>query len=438
MKTDSTATRISKTRTSDVEVPGFSPGRAARAKAHALHPIVFLIALAVWFAACVQPRPILILVSMDGWRWDYLDRAPTPHLNALAAAGVRSEGLIPSFPSKTFPNHYTIVTGLYPAHHGIVSNNMLDATIGEQRFSMSAATAKDPRWWGGQPLWVTAQKQGLRAAAMFWPGSEVEIGGIRPSFWKPFDDDLPNRDRTQQVLDWLRLPEAERPSFLTLYFSEVDHAGHDFGPESAEVLEAAAHLDAEIGFLVDGVNAIGLASRVHYVIVSDHGMSQNSTERVVVLDDFIDMTTVTMIDSSPVVGLWPKSGTAEDIYRALKDKHPHLAVYRRAEVPAHLHYNENPRISPVIGIASDGWAVGSKVQSDDWQSGKRRLGGNHGYDPSTRSMHGLFIASGPRFRKGATIPPLENIHLYSMMARVLGLEAAPNDGNPGATAAVFR
>jgi predicted AlkP superfamily pyrophosphatase or phosphodiesterase len=376
-------------------------------------------------------------VSLDGWRWDYLDRAKTPRLNALAASGVRSEGLIPSFPSKTFPNHYTIVTGLYPEHHGVVSNNMLDATIGE-RFSMSAPTAKDSRWWGGEPIWATAQKQGLITASMFWPGSEVEIGGVRPTHWKPFDDKFPNRQRVQQVLDWLALPEKARPSFITLYFSDVDNAGHTFGPESTEVLEAAATLDAEIGALVDGVNAIeAVAGRVHYVIVSDHGMSKNSPERVVVLDDYLDMRTVDLIDTSPVAGFWPKTGTAEDIYLALKDKHPSMAVYRRAEVPASLHYSQHPRIPPVIAVAADGWSLGSKTQADQWQSGERRLGGNHGYDPSLRSMHGLFIANGAQFRKGTTIPPLANIHLYAMMARVLGLIPVATDGRAEATAAVF-
>ena len=428
MKTDSTATPISKTRTN-------STWRLALALLVAL---VAICSGRTGGAPAEQAdRPILILVSLDGWRHDYLDRARTPRLNALAAAGVRSEGLIPSFPSKTFPNHYTVVTGLYPEHHGIVSNNMLDAAIGE-RFSMSAPTARDSRWWGGEPLWVTAQKQGLIAASMFWPGSEVAIGGIRPSHWKPFDDNFPNRQRVQQVLDWLALPERERPSFITLYFSDVDTVGHNFGPESSEVLEAAARLDAEIGALVDGVNAMGaLAGRVHYVIVSDHGMSQNSPERVIVLDDYIDMKTVDMIDTSPVAGFWPRSGTAEDIYRALKDKHPSFAVYRRADVPAHLHYSSNARIPPVIGIAADGWSVGSKAVTDQWQSGARRLGGNHGYDPSLRSMHGLFIASGAQFRKGATIPPVENIHLYLMMARVLGLTPAATDGRADATANVF-
>jgi predicted AlkP superfamily pyrophosphatase or phosphodiesterase len=354
----------------------------------------------------------------------------------LARTGVRSEGLIPAFPSKTFPNHYTIVTGLYPAHHGIVSNNMLDPAISE-RFSMNAPTARDGRWWGGEPLWVTTEKQGQIAASMFWPGSDVEIAGVRPSSWKAYDGSFPNRQRVQEALRWLRAPASQQPSFITLYFSDVDSAGHDFGPESNEVLETAALLDREIGVLVDGVNSLGLASRVHYVIVSDHGMSQTSMRRVVVLDDYLDLRTVDVIDTSPVVGLWPRAGSVEDIYLALKDKHPALAVYRRGEIPDVFRYNANPRIPPVIGVAADGWTIATRSQLDGWQRSGRQLGGNHGYDPRLRSMYGLFIAAGPQFRRGVTIPPLENIHLYEMMARVLGLTPAANDGRADATKDVF-
>lgn len=381
-------------------------------------------------------RPIVILVALDGWRWDYLDRAQTPRLRALARAGVRSEGLIPPFPSKTFPSHYTMVTGLYPEHHGIVSNNMIDPRIGE-RFSMSAPTAKDSRWWGGEPLWNTAQKQGQKAASMFWPGSDVEIGGMRPAHWKLYDDDFPKRPRVEQVIEWLRLPEAERPTFITLYFSDVDSAGHSFGPDSSEVLEAAATLDAEVGALVDGVNALNLSAAVHYVIVSDHGMSATSLERLVAIDDYLDLRTVDLIDSTPVLGVWPRTITADEAYLALKDKHPALDVYKREDVPAALHFSANPRIPPVIGIASEGWTLTTKAQRTQWQQSGRRMGGNHGYDPRVRSMHGLFIASGPQFRRGATIPPLESVHLYEMMARVLGLSPAANDGRADATRDVF-
>ena len=184
-------------------------------------------------------RPIVVLVSVDGWRWDYLQRLKAPHLKALAARGVLSQGLIPAFPSKTYPNHFTIVTGLYPEHHGIVANNMVDAAISPEPFSMTARISKDPRWWGGEPLWVTAISQGLRASSMFWPGSDVPIGGIRPTDWVPYDHNKPNGDRVAQVLAWLARPEADRPSFVTLYFSDVDTAGHTYWPATRQALAAA-------------------------------------------------------------------------------------------------------------------------------------------------------------------------------------------------------
>jgi predicted AlkP superfamily pyrophosphatase or phosphodiesterase len=427
MKTASTGTRTSKTRAAE--------GSTRRAGVSALLLLVLFAAMGL--AACVRPpAPIVILISIDGWRHDYLARAEAPALRALATQGVRSEGLIPVFPTLTFPNHYTVVTGLYTENHGIVGNVMEDDTI-DERFTMSAATARDPRWWGGEPLWVTAEKQGQRSASMFWPGSEVEIGGVRPSHWKPYQDDFPHRDRVNQVIEWLRMPEADRPTFITLYFSEVDSVGHSRGPESTDVLEAAARIDAEIAALVAGVSELGLDDRVHYVIVSDHGMSQLSADRVIVLDDYLDMNTVQAIGGSPVSGLTPRTGTADDIVAALRDKHPHLAVYKREETPAHFHYRTHPRIPPVLAVAGDGWMLASRAQVLGWQDG-RRFGGAHGYDPALKSMQGLLIVSGPQFKRGEVVPPLENIHLYEMMARVLGLTPAPNDGTRGATSAFFR
>ena len=304
-------------------------------------------------AARQAERPILILISLDGWRWDYLDRAQTPNLRKLAAAGVRAEGLIPSFPSKTFPNHYTIVTGQWPEHHGIISNTMVDRSIGPDRFTMTSATAKDARWWGAEPIWVTAIRQGQRASTLFWPGAEAPIGGIRPTDWLPYSDSYPNADRVKQVLGWLARPEGQRPTFITLYFSDVDSAGHESGPESKEVLAAAARLDALVGTLVDGVTHLGLSNRTNYVVVSDHGMSQLSRDRVITLDDYLDLSTVDVVEWSPVLQIIPRAGTGEDAYRALKGKHPSLAVYRREEMPLHLHYRTNPRIPPIIGLADD-------------------------------------------------------------------------------------
>jgi len=364
-------------------------------------------------------------VSLDGWRWDYLDRADTPNLHALAARGVRSEGLIPSFPTKTFPNHYTIVTGLYPEHHGIISNNIWDDAIGET-FTMDAPTARDPRWWGGEPLWVTAIKQGHRASSMFWPGSEVAIQGIRPTDWRPFDDNFPNAGRVSQVLAWAAMPEATRPSFITLYFSDVDSAGHEYGPEARETLEAAAKLDRVVGDLIAGIDARGLTAQTTFVIVSDHGMSQLAPNRTIFLDDYLNLDTVNVIDWSPVAQIVPKTLTADGIYRALRGRHPALDVYRRENLPADLHYSSNPRIAPIVALAADGWRITTHERSNRNRD-RRNPAGEHGY-ARTKSMNGLFIAAGPGLRRGVVVPPFQNIHLYEFMCRLLGLRPAKNDG----------
>ena len=224
--------------------------------------------------------PIVVLISFDGWRWDYMARTQVPNLQALAVRCVRAEALVPSFPSKTFPNHYTIVTGLYPENHGIVSNVIADPTY-PRRFTMSSPTAREARWWGGEPIWVTAIRQQQRAASMFWPGSDVRIAGVRPTYWRRFDDSVSNAARVRQVLQWLALPAAQRPSFITLYFSDVDHAGHRHGPDSPQVLEAARRVDAALGQLVAGLRRLNLLERATLVVVSDHGMSQVARTRVI-------------------------------------------------------------------------------------------------------------------------------------------------------------
>lgn len=398
-----------------------------------LRLVVVAVLLAVLVGAAQQNRPpILVLVSLDGWRWDYITRAKVPNLQALATGGVRAEGLIPSFPSKTFPNHYTIVTGLYPEHHGIISNTIADPEF-PARFSMSAETAKEARWWGGEPLWVTAIQQGQRAASMFWPGSEAPIKGVRPTAWRPFDDKVPNADRVKQVLDWLALPPEQQPSFITLYFSEVDHAGHDYGPESPQVLEAASHLDEALGWLVSGVDKLGLRDRVTFVLVSDHGMAQLSEQRTIVLDDYVDVSTLDVVDWTPILAIRPKSGSVDDIYRALNRKHPALQIFKRADIPQRLHYRDNPRIPPIVGLADDGWTITSRQRLEADRKEKRTRGGDHGYDPRYKSMHGLFVAAGPRVRERVVAPAFQNIHIYSFLCELLGLRPAPNDGNPAVT-----
>ena len=405
---------------------------------------ILLVALACVLAAC-RPAPlpaeraIVILVSIDGFRWDYLDRHEAPNLARLAAQGVRSEGLIPQFPSKTFPNHYTIVTGLRLANHGIISNNMRAADIPGEFALSNRDVLADPRWWGGEPIWNTAEQQGRIAAAMFWPGSETVIGGRQATFWKPFDDDLPHPERVGQVLSWLKLPEGKRPSFLTLYFSEVDNAGHDDGPESEAVNDAVRNVDRSLGELVAGVNNLGLADRVHYIVVSDHGMAALSPDRMIVLDNYIDVAAMDVVDWAPVLGLSPKDGNVAKLYAALKDKHPHLAVYRKNEIPPEYGLAGHPRLPPVVGIADEGWYITSQREVDSWgQSDRRPPAGTHGYDGRARSMHGLFVASGPRIKSGLIVKPFENIHVYDFICAVMGLTPAKNDGDPAVTRDMLR
>ncbi|MBY0495861.1 MAG: ectonucleotide pyrophosphatase/phosphodiesterase [Cyanobacteria bacterium] len=395
------------------------------------------VAIAVMACGNAAPRPdraILILISIDGFRWDYFDRFTPPALTALADDGVRADGLLPEFPSKTFPNHYTIVTGLRLAHHGIISNNMRATDIPGE-FSLSNRKVQaDPRWWGGEPIWNTAEKQGRKAAAMFWPGSETVINGRQATYWTPYDDDMPNRDRVNRILGWLTLPENERPSFLTLYFSDVDNAGHSSGPDSAEVKDAVLRVDAEVAALVSGVTAAGLADRVNYVIVSDHGMSAVGTDRVIVLDDYVNVDHLNIVDWSPVLALSPNDGDVEKLYAALKGKHPALDVYRSSEIPAEYRLAGHPRLPAIVGIAKEGWTITSKRNVERWHSHERRPpGGEHGFAATAPSMQGLFIANGPRIRRGLRVKPFENIHVYELMCAVLGLQPAKNDGDPAVT-----
>jgi len=369
------------------------------------------------------PRPILVLASFDGWRWDYIDRYDAPRLRALAARGVRARALIPSFPVLTFPNHYTIVTGLYSEHHGIVANTMRDPAMPE-RFAMAADTAKDAAWWGGEPLWVTAIRQGRRAATMFWPGTEAAIDGVRPSAWRPFDKSVTSPARVDQVLEWLALPEAARPSFVSLYFDEVDSASHDDGIDSPEFLAAVSHLDAALGRLLDGIDRLHLQDRTTVVVVSDHGMTPLSADRVVYVDDYVDPDTVDITEVGGMLAVAPKDGDVAALYGRLRGRHHALAVYRREQTPARLHYRGNTRIAPIIGIPKDGWAVTTRARL----AARPLQAATHGFEPRDPSMGALFVAAGPGIRRGAVVPAFENVEIYNFLCSVLRLTPAKNDG----------
>lgn len=413
--------------------------------------------LAVLFSACrsgaalsglqdlalpTDQRSVVILISIDGWRYDYFDRFRPPVLTRLASTGIRASGLIPQFPSKTFPNHYTIVTGLRLAHHGIVSNNMVSPEI-PGRFSMSNRDAvQDARWWGGEPIWNTAERQGRIAAAMFWPGSEAPVNGRHATFWMPYEDSLPHRDRVNKVLEWLALKTEKRPAFMTLYLSDVDNAGHKIGPElkdDTELRDAISKVDTTLGELVAGVEALGVGGEVNYVIVSDHGMSQLSADRMIRLDDYVDPSKVDVIDAGPVLAIAPRDGDTEGLYRALAGKHPRMKVYRKADLPQRFELRDSPRVQPIMAIADDGWYITTKNEMEKWAASGTVAGGAHGYDPANRSMHGLFIATGPGvIGGGRVVDAFENIHVYDFMCALLGIQPAANDGDPRVTRRLLR
>jgi len=375
-----------------------------------------------------QRSDLLILISIDGYRWDYLQKHPSPNLRRLATGGVRAQRMTPSFPSLTFPNHYTLVTGLYPEHHGIVANSFYDPELKASFAYKSTESSVDPRWWaGGEPVWITAEKQGVRSACFFWPGSESANQGLHPSFYKPFDKQLAAADRVDGLLEWIRLPPAQRPRFATLYFDIVDTKGHDFGPESPEVAAAIGEVDAAIGRLIDGLDQLGFRGRTDFVIVSDHGMEPVSPDRVVFLDDYADLKSFTLDFSGPVAGIRPKTESPEELVAHFRGKHPELNAWLRREVPERLHYRASNRIAPVILSTNPGWVLGSH----EWLRFKRATfeRGSHGFDPASPNMGALFIANGPSFRRGHEFAGVENIHLYNLLCAALDVQPAKNDGD---------
>jgi len=381
-------------------------------------------------AAARGAAPQVILVSLDGFRRSYLDTDSVPALHALGRDGVTADAMIPSFPTLTFPNHYTIVTGLYPEHHGIVGNTIYDPQF-NALFTMSNAASKESRWWGGQPIWVTAEKQGERAASMFWVGSEVEIDSVRPTRWKPFDAKMPFDARVDTVLSWLDLTGAQRLSLITLYFDEPDHTGHDAGPDSPRTAAAAARADSAIDRLVQGLRARGKYDSVNLIVVSDHGMSQLSPDRVVYLDDVVDTTSIRITSLSPDLMITPRDGDAPALLAKIK-RLPHVSAWLKADVPERLHYNEGRRITPIVAVADDGWTIAI-------HGGRRGpAGGAHGYDNAAASMNAIFVAHGPAFQKGVTMRPFPNVDVYDLLARLLHLNPAPNDGSIAPFSAVLR
>ena len=373
-------------------------------------------------ATAPQQKHYVVLVSIDGFRWDYAKKYGADHILAIGRKGASTpDGMLPSYPSLTFPNHYTIVTGLYPEHHGIVGNEFYDADR-KARFSITDHKSEfDGTWYKGVPLWSLAAQQGMRAACFFWPGSEAEIAGARPTYYLHYDNTIPDEKRVEQVIAWLKLPPEQRPHFITLYFSKVDHAGHEFGPDSPQVEEAVKQVDRVIGDLHSQLEQLHLP--VDLIVLSDHGMA-HTDPKWITLSQYADLGGFTTVGMSLYA---PSEEAAERAYQKLKGADPDFSVYRRKDLPAHLHFSENPRAGDPVVVANK--LVAIRATPDSYGSDHAPSTGNHGFDPQTMpEMKAIFFAEGPDIRPGVTLPSFENVNVFPLIVHLLGLDAPEVDG----------
>jgi len=380
-------------------------------------------------ALAAGPAPLptpLIVISIDGFRADYFDRGLTPTLAALAKDGVRAGAMHPSFPSLTYPNHYTLVTGLRPDHHGIIENVMRDATVSPDLFTMTSKNSELPDWWDeATPLWVSAQEQGRIVASGGWPASEALIHKHRPNYLDAWRDHRKPEEQAMVSLSWVDMPAAWRPSIQFLYFDDVDHGGHDFGPESPQVNDALRQVDAALALLVAGLKQRGVFESTNIVIVSDHGMADTSDQRTVILEDLLPKGIALIRSAGASTGLDPTPGHDADLAAFLLKPHPHFTCWRKDRIPARLHYGTNPRIPEFLCLSEAGWRFAARADKAYW---KKPHPGSHGYDPADPAMNALFLAHGPAFRRGVTLKPFDNVDVYPLLAAISGVRPEKNDG----------
>ncbi|XP_070539880.1 bis(5'-adenosyl)-triphosphatase enpp4-like [Ptychodera flava] len=375
----------------------------------------------------------LLLISMDGFHPDYLDRANTPNFDQFIREGVRADYVTPTFKTMTFPCHYSIVTGLYQESHGIVGNRMYDPDT-QKYFGYSSV---ETEWWdnGGEPIWVTVRKQGGRSASYFWTGSETETnGGYRPNIWIPYNGSHPFRTRMDTVVRWF---QEENIDFITLYFNEPDSTGHEYGPYSDETRAKVEEMDELLGYLVDELKRQEMYDTLNIIVTTDHGMVDISRDRKIDLYDFVDPADVEVIsESGAVMNVLPKDGLATKVYEALAGKHPNMTVYTKDTIPTRFHYTSHRRILPILIVCDDGWEIFANLSS---QSDSRLdLSGMHGYDNTLMSMRSFFVARGPGFKVNAEARPFTIVDIYPMMCHLMGLQPAPNNGSLANTADILK
>ena len=388
--------------------------------------IAFLLLVSLSCSTYNQRDRYVVVLSMDGFRADYPDWAYTPTLDSLATVGVRAT-FRPSFPSVTFPNHYSMATGLHPDHHGLV-NNFFYAPDLDSIYRMADLT---PGFYGGEPIWNTAEKQGVRTASFYWVGSEYSIEGRQPSIWKPFDKKVPFSDRADSVISWLQLPEKERPRLVMWYMEEPDGIGHRCTPDSSETLQKVEELDRVLNHFFTEARKLDIFEQIDFIVLSDHGMATFTPDKYVNLNDYLPRDSFDYIFDGVPTLLYPKAGYTDKAYAILQQV-PYIRVWKKNEIPEKYVYGSNPRIGDLFVMPDIGTYLDFRPESSP------QLAATHGYDNFAPEMQAIFYAAGPSFKQHVELPAMANVNLYLILARLLDIKPAPNDGDSLVVSTLFR
>lgn len=363
----------------------------------------------------------VVMLSLDGFRWDYPDSISTPNLDKIKAKGIKAKSLKPAFPTKTFPNHYTMATGLYPDNHGIVLNNFYAPEISKSYSMVDSASRNNPEFYGGEPLWETAEKNGLTAATFFWVGSDVLGAKNKATYWESYDKTIPFSARIDSVINWLKLPKENRPELIMWYMHEPDATGHYAGPHAAPTDSVVRRLDSMLGIFLKKINHLPFKEQINIIVTSDHGMGKISNNRVVNLASHTDSTWFSRIEGhNPNYLFQVKEGYLDTAYKTLAQT-DHISVWKHGEVPQELNYGNSPRTLDLIVLADSSWSV-------TYGKKKIKYAATHGFDNRNKDMHAIFYAFGPDFKENYTAETFENVDLYGLICEILNLEAANNDG----------
>ncbi len=387
--------------------------------------ILLLILYTTFLFSCNHTKkntPYVVVVSLDGFKWDYPDYANTPFLDSVEKIGSRIHTVEPSFPSKTFPSHYSIATGLHPGNHGIINNNFYDSSSNRYYSINNKKAVNDGYFYGGEPIWVTAKKNNINTATFFWVGAEAEIQGMHPDIYKTYQHDFPYQARIDSVVQWLKKPIKERPKLIMLYFDQPDKLGHFYGDKDSLTLNMVTKMDGYMKNLYQQLQQLPIKDSINLIITSDHGMTTIDSTHHIVLSDYLNNKWIDKITGkNPVYNIKAKAGYSDSITEALSGI-PHLLYWKKEDLPSSFQYKHNPRILDIVVCADLGWGL------HEQPSPKYHRGG-HGYPPEYKDMHAIFYATGPDFKQNYSLSSCKNIDIYNMICYILDINPAPNDGD---------